>query len=206
MKASISLINNQKGNGLFIFILILATVGLVSSANAITRGQLLGELGLTISRNEEGMQTQKELELIFSTPSLCQSITTLVNGVTEFSLGAVMQSGMIFGIGSKKRSVAAMQITDVANFGVTGAKVANFNVTTIFNNGIINGLRNSSVKVVYREDGAGGLAECRLFVDPKSACEKYGATWIEAENRCGICEMLGGAWVSPRCVLPPAGP
>ncbi len=53
----------------------------------------------------------------------------------------------------------------------------------------------------FATDSKNRLSECNPTLDRAKACQRVGALWVEAEERCDICGLLGGTWQRQKCLI-----
>ena len=199
---------NNRGSVLFISILIVAAISVIAASVVFTRSLGLVKVGRTYRMQVENGQLSHELAVIFANPKLCTNLIT-ISGNT-FRAGDVFKAPPDGGapiplktnssVGIKKMMVE--NITSVTTS--TGVlQQADFSIVTQDLGDLKKGPEvKSTVSALYLPGTSGTVTDCRIKIDPASACAELGFVWNSTSARCQMCEKMGGSWGSDsKCTL-----
>lgn len=150
----------------------------------------LGKAGRNYRRIQAKKQLEHELQTLLSNPSLCSAMTVAGATFTTPTLAA----------NSTFRNLVVIDSLKLANSSVVGADTKADFVITGHDTQNVSNVATAKVTALFQTAGS-NISTCKLYIDTQTACQEAGLTWITADNRCGICEGMGGIWASGTCTL-----
>jgi len=190
-------VKNNRGSSLLIYIVIVTAVSLMLAAPVFMNMENIMSVGQQVEIHDNRKKIIHEIKVVLANPALCAN--NLQVAASTFTIGARYVPAAII-------NNIRLETLDVANkVDLGGGRTsADFNIalsSNKFNFGAALNWRTTKqyrIPVIYQES-LGVVTGCGIVADLKDACESFGASWIVAENRCGICEDMGGVWGSGKC-------